>query len=175
MPKLSDQYDTLYQYFCQLLNLNDDQGEIYRGLRKSLQEKAWKDLERNLERLESLALEQSRISKEILLLREQIQAGLEPQQRNEERLMQISELLPLIPHQQQGQIRDAWLKLRSNLVRRQSELKVLQHYSEEKQEMIQGFLKALQEDEQDQSQTYSRLGQPQSQNAGTSRIFIREA
>ncbi|WGK68134.1 hypothetical protein P0082_06515 [Candidatus Haliotispira prima] len=171
--------EQLCEYFAKLFELSEDQAGLYREARKAIKDKAWSPLNRNLERMELLAREQGRISKQILELRIGLQNLLQPDRESLQdppRLWKFSELLPLLPAEQRARVRKIWQELRNNLVHRQSELQVLRYYSQEKQEMIEGFLAALKDDELDLGQVYSRGGgRYQSGAAAPARIFNGEA
>ncbi len=177
MPSLADYCEELYRYFHKLFELNEDQSNLYCELRKAIKDKEWSPLNQNLERMEFLAREQGRISKQMLELRMKLQKKLQKDSVQESaQLLKISELLVLLPEQEQYRLRKIWQELRDNLVHRQSELQVLQHYSQQKQQMIEGFLSALKDDELDCGQVYGRAGghyQPKA--AAPSRIFNGEA
>ena len=179
MPSLAEYCEQLCQYFTKLLELTGDQATLYQEMRDAIKGKAWSLLNQDLERMEFLAREQSRISKQILELRTQLQKRLQAERQAQQetpQLLRISEILPLLPSEQRPRIRQIWQELRDSLVRRQSELQVLQHYSQEKQEMIQGFLSALKDDELDRGQVYGRAGSSyQPRVAAPARIFNSEA
>ncbi len=186
MPDLVEYCEQLCRHFARLFELSEDQAGLYREIRQAVKDKAWSPLNQNMERMEFLAREQGRVSKQILGLRGQLQSQLpQPQEVQAPaasdgselpKLLKISELLPLLPVEQRQQVREIWQQLRESLLCRQSELQALQHYSEQKQEMIEGFLAALKDDELDRAQSYGRVGsQRQSGVAAPSRIFSGEA
>lgn len=192
MPVLAENCQSLCECFAQLLELSTDQAALYQEVRKAIRDKAWAPLNQSLERMETLAREQGRLSKQAIELRVQLQKQLQkhaekPFVLNQEAektmeanptLWTISSLLPLLPEEQRTRLRSVWHKLRSSLANRQSELQVLEHYSHERQELIQGFLAALKDDEQDCGRAYSRGGRGQYRcpvAEAPSRIFNSEA
>ena len=184
MPVLAENCQSLCECFARLLELSEDQAALYQQVQKAIKDKAWAPLNQNLERMETLAREQGRLSKQALELRAQLQKQLhtensfilsqEPKRAMEANLTlwTISSLLTLLPEEQRTLLRSIWQKLRSSLANRQSELQVLEHYSHERQELIQGFLAALKDDEQDRGRAYGRT--PYHTEA-PSRIFNSEA
>ena len=179
MPVLAQNCRLLCECFAKLLELSEDQAALYQGVRTAIAEKAWAPLHQNLERMEMLAREQGRVNKRILELRRQLQDQIE----NPEilrvsglysELWTISSLLPLLPEPQRAQLRSVWQELRSSLSRRRSEFQVLEQYSRGRQELIQGFLAALKDDELDRGQAYGRAGYHSAAEA-PSRIFNSEA
>ena len=184
MSVLADYCKQLISYFKALYELTEDQASLYREVSKALRNKEWTFLNQNLERMESLAREQGRISKQILQLRKLLQQQLQVGQHqllDSSQLLKISELLPLLSAQSESSkeslhLRKIWHELSNSLIRRQGELQVLQLYSQEKQEIIQGFLSALRDEDIDRGQTYGKAGgQYQSGVAAPARIFNGEA
>lgn len=168
--QVSENCGQLFSGFETLLEITMDQVEVCKEIRGALWEKKWQVLKKNLDRLERLAREQTRLSARILELRE----GLQRHFGAGDGLLRVSELLPLLPEQYREPIRTLWMRLRAELVRRKSEFSVLRRYSEGRQEMVQGFLSLLREDEGDCGQVYGRGGRFQSALTN-SKIFQGEA